>query len=44
MLHGDKRVGGPARASRDDARSRAAALVLLLACAVLVRWLVSAGG
>lgn len=43
MLHGDKSVGGPARASRDDARSRAAAAALLLACAVLVRWLVSLG-
>jgi cytochrome b len=44
MLHGDKSVGGPARASRDDVRSRAAAAALLLACAAAVTWLVRLGG
>jgi cytochrome b len=44
MLVGDKQVAHVARASRDDAASRAAAVVVLLACAGLVSWLVSLGG
>jgi cytochrome b len=44
MLHGDKCIGAPARASRDDARSRATAAALLLACAAVVGWLVRLGG
>lgn len=41
MVHGDKAVGpGTAVASRDDARSRATALVVLLACAGAVAALV----
>lgn len=41
MVHGDKTVGaGTAVASRDDARSRTSALVVLLACAAVVAALV----
>lgn len=41
MVHGDKNVGsGTTVASRDDARSRAAALMVLLACAGAVTGLV----
>lgn len=41
MVHGDKAVGmATTVASRDDARSRAAALVVLLACAGAVTGLV----
>jgi cytochrome b len=44
MLHGDKPVAGDVQASHDGAIQRALALVLLLLCAVLVRWLISLGG
>lgn len=45
MVHGDKTVGtGTVVASRDDARSRATALVVLLACAGAVAALVRLGG
>lgn len=38
MLVGDKQVGHAARASRDDAPTRLAALVLFAVCAGLVTW------
>lgn len=44
MVHGDKTVAAPAVASRDDARSRAGAAAVLLACAAIVAWLVRLGG
>jgi predicted Abi (CAAX) family protease len=44
MVIGDKNVAGPAPSSRDDAVSRAIALVVLAVCAVLVTWLVRLGG
>ena len=44
MVHGDKTLAtGPAVASRDDARSRATALLVLLACAALVAAVVQLG-
>jgi cytochrome b len=43
MVVGDKEVPAPAPSSRDDLVSRAAALVLTLACAGIVAWLVSLG-
>lgn len=43
MLHGDKLVRTPVLASRDDARSRLAALVVFGLCAALVGWLVKLG-
>lgn len=43
MLAGDKQVSHVTRSSRDDAASRGAALVVLLACAGLVAWVVSLG-
>ena len=45
MLHGDKQITTqPVPASRDDALSRAGALVVLLVCAAVVRWVVQLGG
>lgn len=43
MLHGDKVLPAGTPPSRDGARPRAIALVLLLACAVLVQWLLAQG-
>ena len=43
MVVGDKELPAPATSSRDDLVSRAVALVLTLACAGLVAWLVSLG-
>lgn len=43
MISGDKLLGAPAAPSRDDARSRALAVVLLLACAAVVAWVVGLG-
>lgn len=36
MLHGDKHLAHPAQPSRDDARSRAMAVMVFVACAALV--------
>jgi cytochrome b len=44
MLSGDKDIAHATRPSRDDAASRVAALVILLACVGAVWWLVSLGG
>ena len=45
MLHGDKQLADPTvLPSRDNAASRLGALVILLACAAAVRWLVQLGG
>jgi cytochrome b len=44
MVVGDKDLAAPAAASRDDARSRAVALVVVAACAALVTWIVSLRG
>lgn len=44
MLHGNKTAGVTAVPSRDDMRSRIGALVVLLACAGAVLWLVRLGG
>ena len=45
MLHGDKHLADPTvLPSRDNAASRLGALVILLACAAAVRWLVQLGG
>ena len=44
MLHGNKAVPARTLASRDDARSRIAAFVLLGASSAVVAWLVSLGG
>jgi cytochrome b len=44
MLHGDKVVGAPTQPSRDDAASRALALVLLGLCAGAVGCLAKLGG
>ncbi len=44
MLVGDKELAAPAQSSRDDLRSRVVALVVLLASAALVAWLVGIGG
>ena len=43
MLVGDKDLAAPATPSRDDAASRAVALVVLAACAALVAWIASLG-
>lgn len=43
MLHGDKRLPGIIRASRDDARTRLLALLILAMCAGAVTWLVGPG-
>ena len=44
MLHGDKTLPEATPASRDSLGTRALALVLLLGCALAVRWLVGLGG
>jgi hypothetical protein len=43
MLHGDKVLTHEVPPSRDDARSRVVALLALLACAGLVRWVINLG-
>lgn len=43
MLHGDQMVEEQVPASRDNWMTRLLALVLLLACAYGVKWLVSLG-
>ena len=43
MVHGDKVAASDAVPSRDDARSRVAAAVLLIVCAAAVSWLVQLG-
>lgn len=43
MLHGDKRIGGPAPASRDDWRSRLLAAVMLVLAVCAVAALVTLG-
>jgi cytochrome b len=43
MLHGDKVLTHEVPPSRDDARSRMVALLALLACAGLVRWVINLG-
>jgi cytochrome b len=43
MVVGDKDVAGPAASSRDDARTRVLALVVVAVCAGLVAWVVSPG-
>lgn len=43
MVAGDKDLAAPAPSSRDDVRSRLLALVLIVACAALVAWIVSLG-
>ena len=44
MLHGDKSLPQSVPVSRDGARQRLLALLLVLVCAAAVRWLVSLGG
>jgi cytochrome b len=44
MLHGDKLLPNSTPASADTAATRTLALVILLACAAAVYWLVSLGG
>jgi cytochrome b len=44
MLGGDKEIGRPVVASRDDLASRSVALAVLLACGAAVIWLVRLGG
>lgn len=44
MLSGDKVVAAPATSSRDDARTRVIALVVLAGCVALVGWVRSLGG
>ena len=44
MLHGDKVLPLEVLATRDTARSRFMALLILLICAAMVYWLVSLGG
>jgi len=44
MLHGDKHLPPATRASRDDARSRLGALVVLGMSSAAMAWLVSLGG
>lgn len=43
MLHGDKTLAEPALASRDDALSRTAAVLLMVACAALAYWVSTLG-
>jgi cytochrome b len=43
MIAGDKVLQAPAKPSRDDLASRSAAVVVLLACAGLVTWVVRLG-
>jgi cytochrome b len=40
MLHGDKHLAQPVKASRDDGASRAVALGVLIVCAACVSWVV----
>lgn len=44
MLHGNKVLHEPVQPSRDDLSSRLLAVVLLLACAAFVRWLIGLPG
>ena len=44
MVHGDKRLPIPASASRDDARTRVLALVVLAACGAAANWIAALGG
>ncbi len=44
MISGDKTLSTPVPAARDDAASRAGALVVLLLCSALVAWIASLGG
>lgn len=44
MITGDKEVSTHMPASRDDAHTRLAALVILVACAGAITWLVKLGG
>ena len=44
MLRGDKVIGRPVVASRDDLASRSVAFAVLLACGAAVTWLVRLGG
>jgi cytochrome b len=44
MLHGDKQLSHPAAPSRDDARSRIGAALVLALCAGLVAWGVQRAG
>jgi hypothetical protein len=44
MLHGDKLLPDSTPASADTAATRTLALVILLACAAAVYWLISLGG
>jgi hypothetical protein len=44
MLLGDKDLPQPMPASRDDAASRSIAAVVLVLCALVVRWIVGLGG
>jgi cytochrome b len=43
MIAGDKEVAAPAPSSRDDARSRIVALVVVAVCGALVAWIVKLG-
>lgn len=43
MLHGDKVLAQDVPASRDDARTRLVAVIAVLACAFLVRWVITLG-
>lgn len=43
MFHGDKRLNAPLPASRDNRASRLLALLILVLCAMCVRWVVSLG-
>lgn len=44
MVAGDKQLAHAARSSRDDTRTRLAALAILAACALGVAWVASLGG
>ncbi|MEP6790278.1 MAG: cytochrome B, partial [Ramlibacter sp.] len=44
MLRGDKQVAGNPAPSRDDAKSRLAALLVFGLCVAFVVWLVTLGG
>jgi uncharacterized membrane protein len=44
MLHGDKILPMEVLATRDTARSRFMALLILVACGAVVYWLVNLGG
>lgn len=43
MVHGDKQLPAPAPASRDGLAQRCLAALVLLACALAVRWLIGLG-